>query len=105
MIMNPQEAIKTIPVLVKLLKDRNTYYVIVLGLLAAYIWKQDNEIAELKADKIKLENQINELRNKDCVEEFRVWQDALAIRKLEVNVADSLVREQTKDAKTLLKSK
>lgn len=103
--MNPQEAIKTIPVLVKLLKDRNTYYVIVLGLLTAYIWKQDNEIAELKADKIKQENQINELRSKNCVEEFRIWQEALAIRQMEVKLADSLVREQTKDAKTLLKSK
>ncbi|HAY3533731.1 hypothetical protein [Elizabethkingia anophelis] len=103
--MNPQEVLKNIPFLVNLLKDRNTYYVIVLGLLAAYIWKQDNDIAELKSDKIKLENQINELRNKDCVEEFRVWQQALAVRQMEVRYADSLVREQTKDAKTLLKSK
>lgn len=103
--MNAEEAIKTIPFLTKLLKDRNTYYVIVLGLLASYIWKQDNEIAELKADKIKLENQINELRDKKCVEEFRVWQEALAIRQMEVKAADSLVRESTKDAKTLLKSK
>ena len=103
--MNPQEAIKTIPVLVKLLKDRNTYYVIVLGLLAAYIWKQGNDITELKSDKIKLENQISELRNKDCVDEFRVWQQALAVRQMEVKYADSLVREQTKDAKNFLKSK
>ncbi|MDV3685266.1 hypothetical protein CMU45_02590 [Elizabethkingia anophelis] len=103
--MNPQEVLKNIPFLVNLLKDRNTYYVIVLGLLASYIWKQDNDIAELKSDKIKLENQINELRNKDCVEEFRVWQQALAVRQMEVRYADSLVREQTKDAKTLLKSK
>ncbi|EPM1459850.1 hypothetical protein [Elizabethkingia anophelis] len=103
--MNPQEVLKNIPFLVNLLKDRNTYYVIVLGLLASYIWKQDNDIAELKSDKIKLENQINELRNKDCVEEFRVWQQALAVRQMEVKYADSLVREQTKDAKTLLKSK
>ncbi|WP_185210601.1 hypothetical protein [Elizabethkingia meningoseptica] len=103
--MNPQEAIKTIPVLVKLLKDRNTYYVVFLGLLSAYIWQQDKAITELKADKVKLENQINELRDKKCVEEFRVWQEALAIRQMEVKAADSLVREQTKDAKTIIKFK
>lgn len=68
-----------------LLKDRNTYYAVILALLAYWIWSKDQTIIEMKADnktavaaveKEKEGLQVK-LDSKDCAAEIRAYKDLL----------------------------
>lgn len=61
------------------------YYILLVAALGYWIYKDENKITALEADNNK-ENEahkaeIRELRNelsaKDCVEQFKVWREAL----------------------------
>ena len=68
-----------------LLKDRNTYYAIVIAILGYIIWEKNNTIVEEKADnKIALELVEKEkekiqtkLDDKDCAQEVRAYKELL----------------------------
>jgi len=61
------------------LKDRNTYYVIVLGMAAFWLYKDEHKIAALETKIITNDSihdkEVIELRKCDCKEEVRAYMD------------------------------
>lgn len=86
-----------------LLKDRNTYYAIILGFLAYWIWSKDQTISEIKAENktaiASLEKDKDDVQskldNKDCAAEIKAYKELLD--GLQISSATKL-EEQKKSA-------
>jgi hypothetical protein len=83
--MNPQTYIDLIPKIGRLLSNKNTYYVLFLAVLGFWLWKDEGKINGLETAKKKSDSlnvaeisRLNlKIENKNCVEEFKVWKEAL----------------------------
>lgn len=86
-----------------LLKDRNTYYAIILVFLGYWIWSKDQTILEIKADNktamASLEKDKDDIQskldNKDCAAEIKAYKELLD--GLQISSATKL-EEQKKSA-------
>ncbi|MDV4024263.1 hypothetical protein CMT52_07920 [Elizabethkingia anophelis] len=77
--MNILNILKIIQQAKTILKDRNTYYVIVLGMAAFWLWKDEQKITSLEAKIITNDSihdkEVVELRKRDCKEEIRAYME------------------------------
>lgn len=83
--MNVDNILENLRKAAELLKDRNTYYAVVICILGYLIWEKNNALAELKADnknalsvvEKEKENIQEKLDNKDCAKEVRAYKELL----------------------------
>ena len=83
--MNVDNILENLRKAAELLKDRNTYYAVVISILGYLIWEKNNALAELKADnktalsvvEKEKENIQEKLDNKDCAKEVRAYKELL----------------------------
>lgn len=83
--MNVDNILENLRKAAELLKDRNTYYAVVIGILGYLIWEKNTALAEEKADNkaaIELVEKEKEkiqakLDDKDCAQEVRAYKELL----------------------------
>ena len=83
--MDPNSYFDIITKAKAMLTDRNTYYVLFMAVLGFLLWKNDKKVTELETEKKKSDSLHavasaalqTKIDNKNCVEEFKIWKDAL----------------------------
>ena len=101
--MNLQAFIDLIPKVVRLLADKNTYYVLFMACLAFWLWKDEQKITAFETEKkktdsihlVKLDVLQAKIDNKDCAEEVRAYDRLLRDMRSETS------QESDKAAKAL----
>lgn len=98
--MNVDQILENLRKAADLLKDRNTYYAVVLAFLGYWIYQKDQAIIEVKADSkialasVEKEKEViqQKLDDKDCAKEVRAYKELLD--GLQVKTSNELEEEK-----------